>query len=312
MQDISGHSTEFTVSYDGASETLSLNMLDSRNLGLALLALSDLFDRANLLLNGEGVSVELDVRATPPGSFEIELFLAQTYVSTAPFLASGMLTSAANLITIIAGGNGLINLIKRLKGNRPDSIIRDEANDTATLEFEETITETDTETITEKRLTLSGLETLRLFEDDHIARNLADFASTLSGDDIQRVTFRQGTDDLESIDHEEAHYFRVHSGDAEIDELLIPRQKLVVISPYLGSGQNKWRLNDSVNTNWYSMNDTSFRERIQTGSVQFGAETILICDVKVITLISNEKIHREYEILKVWEHKLPGYQPPLI
>ena len=257
--------TQFIVSYDGDSEALSEHAMDARSVGTALIALGELFDRANLVLNGERTSVELNVQANTSGSFEIELLLAQAYITAVPFLSGGMVTSAANLITIVAGSNGLINLIKRLRGNSPDSIIRDEASNSATLEYEEVTADSTTK----RRMILRGLEALRLYEDDQIAKNLTDFVSVLSEDGISQVTFKQRDQRLESIDEDEAFFFRVHSDDVEIDEFVIPRQELVVISPYLGLGQNKWRLNDSLTTNWYSMRDPKFREDIQNGIVQF-------------------------------------------
>ena len=300
-------STQFTVSYDGDSEALSEHTMDARSVGTALIALGELFDRANLVLNGERASVELNVQANTSGSFEIEILLAQAYITAAPFLAGGMVTSAANLITIVAGSNGLINLIKRLRGNSPDSIARDEVNNSATLEYEEVIADA----AIRRRVTLRGLEALRLYEDDQIAKNLTDFVSVLSEDGINQVTFKQGDQELESIDEDEAFFFRVHSDDVEIDEFIIPRQELVVISPYLGLGQNKWRLNDSLTTNWYSMRDPQFRNGIQNGIVQFGVDNVLICEVKVTTLVRNGKVHRDFEITKVFEHQSQGFQPPL-
>ena len=160
-------------------------------------------------------------------------------------------------------------------------------------------------------MTLRGLEALRLYEDDQIAKNLTDFVSVLSEDGINQVTFKQGDQELESIDEDEAFFFRVHSDDVEIDEFIIPRQELVVISPYLGLGQNKWRLNDSLTTNWYSMRDPQFRNGIQNGIVQFGVDNVLICEVKVTTLVRNGKVHRDFEITKVFEHQSQGFQPPL-
>ena len=56
-------STQFTVSYDGDSEALSEHTMDARSVGTALIALGELFDRANLVLNGERASVELNVQA---------------------------------------------------------------------------------------------------------------------------------------------------------------------------------------------------------------------------------------------------------
>lgn len=64
MQDIVASSTAFTVAYDG--DALSEHRMSAHEIETALVTVGDLFNRANLLLNGEGTSIELEVRATPP------------------------------------------------------------------------------------------------------------------------------------------------------------------------------------------------------------------------------------------------------
>lgn len=305
MQDIAGSSTEFTVSYDG--DALSEHRMDAQELGTALLALGSLFDRANLLLNGEGTSIELEVRSTPAGSFEIELYLAQAYLLAAPFITSGMVKSAADLITIVVGGDGLITLIKRLRGKKPNSVSDEDSTGRVTLEIEGL----RTENMSVDYLYLDApSEVGHLIQDKIITDAAADVVSPLFKNGIDSVTFRQHAQELESVSKDEAYHFRFHNG-TEIDELIIPHQELVVISPNLGFGKNKWRLNDSLSTNWYSMNDEQFLDDIHRGIVQFGVDNVLVCEVKVTTTVKNGKPHKEFEISKVFEHRSQGHQPPL-
>ncbi len=115
---------------------------------------------------------------------------------------------------------------------------------------------------------------------------------------------------MESVTKDEASYFRT-GDDTTIYEVIIPRQELVVVSPNLGSSQYKWRLNDSSTTRLYSMNDKQFRENILNGTVRFGVEDILVCDVKVITRVRNRKTSIEFEVSKVFEHRSEKSQPLL-
>ena len=275
--------------------------MDAGELGTALLALGELFDKANLLLNGEGTSIGLEVRSTPPGSFGIELYLLQAYLVASPFLASGMITSAADLITLTAGGNGLINLIKRLRGKKPISVSDEDSSGRVTLEVEGL--RTGSLSVDHLRIEAPS-EVFRLYQEEGITDAITDVMSPLLKDGIDRVDFRQGAQDLESVTKDEASYFRMRD-DTKIDEVIIPRQELVVVSPNLGPNQYKWRLNDSSTTRLYSMNDEQFRENILNGTVRFGVEDILVCEVKVITRVRNRKTSREFEVSKVFERRPP-------
>ena len=307
MQDIAGSSTDFTVAYDG--EALSEHRMDTHELGTALLALGELFDRANLLLNGEGTSIELEVQATPAGSFEIELYLAQVYHIAAPLLTSGMIISAAALKNLVVGGDGLITLIKQLGGKRPLSASDEDSNGRVTLEVEGL----NTENMSVDYLYLDAPgEVWHLFQDKIITDTAAAVVSPLLRNGIDRVAFREGDQELTSVTEDEVSYFHLNPDNSDIDEIIIPEQKLVVVSPYLGTGSNKWRLNDSVNTYWYSMRDQEFREEVISGSRKFGAEDILICEVRIISVVKGDKIQREFEITKVFAHQSQGYQPPLL
>ena len=303
MQDISSSSTEFTVAYDG--DALSEHRMDAHELGTALLALGDLFNRANLLLNGEGTSIELEVQATPAGSFEIELYLLQAYLVAAPFLSGGMISSAADLITLTVGGNGLINLIKRLRGNKPTAVSDEDSSGRVTLEIEGL--RTDGLSVDYLRLDAPS-EVWRLFQDKRITNAAADVVSPLFKDGIDRVAFRQGTQELESVEKDEAPYFRLPDG-TEIEEFILPRQELVVEAPYLGTGSSKWRLRDHHSIKWYAMKDEPFREDVVSGVRKFGADDILVCEVKVISGGTSET--PQFEILRVIEHRSKEFQHTL-
>ena len=303
MQDIDSSSTEFTVAYNG--NALSGHRMDAHELGTALLALEDLFDRANLLLNGEGTSIELEVRATPAGSFEIDLYLAQVYHLAAPLLTSGMIVSAAALKNLVVGGDGLITLIKRLGGKRPNSVSDENSGRQVTLEVEGL--RTDGLSVDYLRLDAPS-EVWRLFQDKRITNAAADVVSPLFKDGIDRVAFRQGAQELESVEKDEAPYFRLPDG-TEIEEFIVPRQELVVVAPYLGTGSSKWRLRDHHSVKWYAMKDEPFHEDVVSGVRKFGADDILVCEVKVISGGTDET--PQFEILRVIEHRPKEFQHTL-
>ena len=302
MQD-NHSSTELIVSYDG--DALSEHRMDAQELGTALIALGELFDRANLLLNGEGTSIELEVQATPEGSFEIELFLAQAFHIAAPFLARGLIASAADLITLVVGTDGLITLIKRLKGKKPGAVSDENSSGRVTLEIEGLRTE---------GLSVDYLyvdapsEVWRMYQDKKIIDAAVDVVSPLFKDGIDSVNFRQASQELESVAKDEAPYFQMQDGSV-IEEFIIPRQELVVVAPYLGQGSSKWRLRNHHAVRWYAMKDDQFRADVVNGVRKFGADDILICEVKVINDL--EADNSQYEILRVIDHIPRAFQDTL-
>ena len=292
MQDDSAYSTEFIVSYEG--DAFSEHLMDVRELGTSLIALNELFNRTNLLLNGEGISVEISLRTTQPGSFEIVLYLAQA-LATTPF-AGGMITFAADLMTIIAGSSGLINLIKRLKGRKPMPVSEEDSSGRVTLEIEDL--HTPTMSLGYLRLEASA-GSWRLLQDKKINDAVANMVRPLNKEGIDRMAFRKEGQELESVSKDELPYFQVFEG-TEIEEFTIPRQELVLVAPYLRSGSGKWRLRDNDSVKRYAMKDEQFNEDVVNGIRKFGARDVLVCDVKVI--INTNKGNPQYEILKVWHH----------
>ena len=70
---MSSHS--FYIAYDGPA--LVTNEMDVRELAPALLALSDVFNEANAVLNGERANVQLNVKGSfKSGCFGIERFIS--------------------------------------------------------------------------------------------------------------------------------------------------------------------------------------------------------------------------------------------
>ena len=299
MQDNSANSTEFTVSYEG--DALSDHLMNAQDLGTALVALGRLFDRANLLLNGERISVTLDVRATQSGSFEIELYTAQIFHSAAPFLAPGMFKSALDIVGIVLDIDGVITLIKRMRGNRPELVPEESSSDMVTLEIEGLRTENTSADFVRFH---APVEAWRLLQDKGITDAIYEVVKPVSKEGIDRVSFLQGNQEMESVSKDEESYFRLPDS-TEIEESAIHRQALVVVSPYLGSGQNKWRLRHGDSVNYYAMKDEQFRDDVANGDRKFGAGDILVCEVKVKGALNKRQ---EYEILKVMDHITKGEQ----
>lgn len=119
----------FAIAYDGPA--LRDGTMDVRDLAPALLAIGQLFDAANAIINRDAAQIKVEVRATSRGSFEIDFQLVQTLTRQLVGLLSGdEITAAIHLKelvvgTVILGTAGcvsLITLIKKLRGRKPDKL----------------------------------------------------------------------------------------------------------------------------------------------------------------------------------------------
>ena len=76
--------SEFSITYDGPA--LSEHMMDVKELGPALLAIGDLCSEASRFINGDDVSnIQVRVKTTAPGSFDIILEFVQNLVPLASY-----------------------------------------------------------------------------------------------------------------------------------------------------------------------------------------------------------------------------------
>ena len=100
--------------------------MDVRDLAPALLAIGQLFDAANTVLNRDQATVAINVKATGAGSFEISFDVIQNVVSQiTSFFAGEHIVAAVNLKEVLVGGGlGLLWLIRRLRGRSPQKIER--------------------------------------------------------------------------------------------------------------------------------------------------------------------------------------------
>ena len=290
------HQTEFAISYEG-SGFVDYTM-DVRDLAPALLALDQAFDRANALLNGDKASITLSVRATSPGSFEISLLLQQLLDGASGVLSDDFFNSAANLMEVVLGGRlagtGLLSLLKRLRGKKPQPSESQRDRDGVLFETEDVSIFVPTE--------------VALLYGDRLIRDCFEaFVKPLQNDNVERVVIRQNQAEIESIRRDEAAYFEVEEGDGNITENIIPRQRLQLIGPVF-SQAGKWRLSDGSNTHWYSIRDEDFVRKVKQGA-RFGTGDILVCEVLLSQRIEeNGRLRQEYAILSVLEHIIPGEQ----
>jgi hypothetical protein len=258
-----------TIAYDGPA--LSGGVMDVRDLAPALLAAGQLVDAANAVLFGENVQVSVQVVATGTGSFEIGLQVVENIGRQIVALFSGPeATAAGTLATLIFGTpalHGVVWLIKRLRGQKPDRV--------------EKISDSTV------RLTI-GSETieiplmlLRLYQDLPVrvaAEKLVE--QPLQSDGINSFEVRDRKQTIVEVSKRESAYFRRPEMP---DELLIDdvRRSAYSIISLAFKEDNKWRLNDEQNAISATIEDEKFLDKVDRNQIAFAKGDILVCDVRV-------------------------------
>ena len=280
---------DFVISYDGPA--LAEHTIPVRDLAPALLALGQAFERANSILNGDQASISLEIRATSEGSFEIVLILKQLIDSAAGPLSGAFISSAANVTELVIGGRvatiGLLGLIKRLRGSRPKEVERTN-DDKVVLEVDKL------------RLEVPA-RVLDLYKDSNMRDYIEAVVRPLSRQGIDKLSFRQDQQPLESVEKVDVAYFE--SADLEdegVTKTIIPRQRLKLAAVSFEK-KGKWRLNDGERIRWYAIKDEGFASEVEQGLRRFGTGDLLICEVVMIQYVEPE-LKLEYAVTRVLEH----------
>jgi hypothetical protein len=280
--------TTFTVKYDG--EALHNNQMDVRELAPALLAIGQLFDEANRVLNENKTTVNLQVKATSAGSFEISFLLQQSFLNQITAVLQG--DTIQNAVTIfdlcMAGGTvtiGLFGLIKKLRGQKPNRITEVD-NQHVKIEF-------DHESF------IVPLSLLRLYQDLGVRHAVEKILKPLHNNDIDTFEVKES---FCKVDKKELPYFNAPAFE---DRLILEdvRQVAYSIVSLSFKEENKWRLYDGNSTINASIKDETFLEKVETGLISFTKGDFLICRVKITQNQTETGLKTDYEIQEVVEHR---------
>lgn len=114
----------FSIKYDGPAVGDN-NDIDASTFGGSLIALSDLIQEAQDVLEPDGARYRVRVKSTGPGSFEVFLELRELWDAVVKLLNTPEATAIGLLTTLFGtGAMGLIGLHRFLDGRRPDAIIQ--------------------------------------------------------------------------------------------------------------------------------------------------------------------------------------------
>lgn len=264
--------------------------MDVRDLAPALLAIGALLDAANETLGGNPKAVSVHVRALEAGSFSVDLELVENLYRRGIALLTGQEVDGALKLKelVLFGAVGLVWLVRRLRGGRPDQIERLEGGVT--------------------RLTKDGesfdvpMEVLRLYQSVPVRSALQDVVATpLARDGIDTLVIADRLNRL-VIEAAEAGYFRLPTmPDQTLADDLVDRSFSIISLAF--KEDNKWRLYDGQNQIAATINDQEFLAGFERNDIRFAKGDILVCSVRFIQRQTAKGLVGEYTIERVKEHR---------
>lgn len=288
----------FQISYDGPA--LASNEMDIKELAPALLALGELFDDANKLLNGDKVKVAVNIKATSPGSLNIDFSLVQDILNQARTLfgsdGATAIVNAKELLGLLflgcgGGGIGLFKLISWIKGRKIKSVTKIEDG-----KFKIEVEDGEVKVTNEREI--------KLFSSINIRKRVEAIVKPLKSEGVEKIKFigsDQGVEASEVI-KDQVDYFEAPKIEEEIiDEKEVEMNLQIVNISFQEDG--KWRFSDGNSTFYADIVDEEFNNQIQQNEKYFAKDDLLKVKAVMKQSIVNGSIKTEYIILKVLEHR---------
>lgn len=296
--------THLSVAYDGPA--LRQHEMDVRELAPALMAIGDVLETANSLLNGQRAKIQIRVKGSfKTGSFGIDFSVAQSFTDQLlGLMQSNPVVSAATLVTLIGfsakdATRSLLQLLRWLRGRPITKVI--------ILENERVRVEVDSDHLDVERRVID------LYRSYELRRALEAALKPLEQPGIESFAVIEAPEADAAfvvVTQTERPYFAAPNRmEEQIDdsEFVINVQAVNIAF----QEDNKWRLTDGNSTFHAALLDADFLSRIANNEIAFAKGDILKVRMRKRQWLAEEKMRTEYKVLQVLEHRSAARQLPL-
>jgi hypothetical protein len=296
--------SQISVVYDGPA--LTRHEMDVSELAPALLAIGELLEEANMLLNGKATKMQVRVKGSfKTGSFGIDLTVIQSLPDQLlSLIQSNTTVSAATVVTLVGltakdAVRGLVQLLRWLRGRTPNKVV--------ILDNERVRVEVDNEHLEVETRVIELFRSYKLR--DALERTLKPLDR--EGIDSFAVTDApQEKTGFLMIEKSERAYFStpaIIEDQHEESEFVLNVQAVNVAF----QGDNKWRFTDGNSTFHAAIADNEFLSKVANNDLSFTKGDVLRVRMRKHQWMAGEKMRTEYEVLRVLEHRSAARQLPL-
>jgi len=296
----------FYIKYDGPA--LEDNEMDIKELAPSLIAVADLFEEANMILNRGTTKITVSVKGSfKSGSFGIDFSVIQDiYQQVIQFFNRDGIVTAAIILQLLGFdalsiSKGLLHLIKKI-GKRKIKSIKTDKN-----EREVSIIVTNDNGALEEIKTPKNV--FLLFRNYKIRKAVEQIISDpLSKDGINKFVIVD-SDESKSVEIKKADKDLYYAPDIE-DELLgetVTNAFLQIVSLSFKK-DNKWRFSRGESTFFATLEDKDFLEQIENNEARFSKDDILQVRLRIKEYLTDRGISTEYFIEQVIEHRSASRQ----
>lgn len=295
-------SEHFSVSF--IRENDDRNDVSASELGIALLGISKIFDRANQLIYGDEQLVSVRIDTHSAGSFTSHCILISELADTAQMALSGDFdTAATNLKGVVFGEEGIIEVLKSIGRNRARVATTRESSEIVDLVESDAIEQEPEIGIfieNERGRVAVGRQTVKLLEDPGIREGVNDLISPLMSGETDKIDVLEKGRLINSIDKREARYITQAKDDESTSTEIETMDLILATVSFVGS--RVWYLkNGGGKTESYHMRDEEFLLSVKQGR-DFRNGDVLNCVVLTTTTAEGQRTQTTREIVKVNSH----------